>query len=124
MVSFLYVAIGGAAGATLRYGIGQAAAHAAMLPSWVVTLVVNVVGSFLIAFLSIWGQRQYPDAIFFRPLLITGFCGGFTTFSTFTYETHSLFTQGDTRLALLYISSSLLLSICGLLLGYYVGSKM
>ena len=120
MVSFIYVAIGGAAGATLRYGIGQAAAHAAMLPSWVVTLVVNVVGSFLIAFLSIWGQRQYPDAIFFRPLLITGFCGGFTTFSTFTAESYVMFREGAYGLALLYIAGSVLIGLLALWVGLYV----
>lgn len=108
----------------LRYGIGLAIPRGTLLPTWAITLSINVTGSFLIAFLSAIGQRHYPNASFFRPLLITGFCGGFTTFSTFTYEAHSLFARGDTRLAGLYIISSLLFAFAGLLLGYYLGEKM
>ena len=117
----LYVAAGGACGATCRFLLSYLSVSDRGLP--LSTFLANVIGCFLIGIIAVKGEARGWDENLLL-FLKTGFCGGLTTFSTFTYETHSLFTQGDTRLALLYISSSLLLSICGLLLGYYVGSKM
>ena len=51
-------------------------------------------------------------------LLVVGFCGGFTTFSTFTMEVYTLFTEGLSWLALLYIVGSILLSLGALYLGF------
>lgn len=124
MLPFLFVALGGAAGATLRFAISRFLNAATLLPAWVATLCINVLGSFCIALFIALCQR-YPSGLsHLNPLLITGFCGGFTTFSTFTNEAYSLWVRGEIPMALLYVAISLLLSLGGLLVGYYVGEKI
>ena len=73
-MSFLFVLTGGALGSLLRYAAGL------LLPSG--TFFVNMVGSFLIGLLATWLPAGSP----LRLLLITGFLGGFTTFSAFQWE--------------------------------------
>jgi len=123
-MNIVHVAIGGALGSVLRYLISILVTRGVGHPSWVGTLLVNVVGSFLIAIFVALESRQLANHGYFRHLMVVGFCGGFTTFSTFTHEAYQLYMSGDTRLALLYTISSLLLSLGGLMLGLLVASKI
>ena len=77
------------------------------------TLVVNLVGCFLIGFLI----GLCSETGHLRLLFITGFCGGFTTFSTFTAESYTMFREGAYGLALLYIAGSVLIGLLALWLG-------
>jgi CrcB protein len=81
------------------------------------TLIVNISGSLLLGFL--WRYALGTDAISpeVRALLTTGFCGGYTTFSTFTYETLLLFEDGQAVRAGVYAISSVLLSLAAVWLG-------
>lgn len=94
------VAIGGLLGSLLRYwlaGVVQRAANGAAFPAG--TLAVNVLGSFVIGVvmtLSLERGLVDDDA---RIFLTTGFCGGFTTMSTFSYETMTLLRDGEQALA-------------------------
>lgn len=111
------VAIGGAAGSAARFLVGGAIQRASgtSFPVW--TLVINVAGSLLLGFI----MRYAVDGISLnaqtRALLTTGFCGGFTTFSTFSFETVSLIEQGDWRRAAIYI----ILSVGACLIGAFAG---
>ena len=100
----LVVALGGAIGSVARYGAGVVMApHTTTFP-WA-TLLVNVLGAFLIG----WFARLFaaPDADHvMRLALTTGFCGGFTTFSTFTAEFMHQVQAGDWRSAVLYAGIS------------------
>ena len=86
-MTYLSVALGGALGAMLRYGLTGwlQAVTGAVFP--VGTLAVNVIGSLIIGALLELGTGRFLMSVETRLLLTTGFCGGLTTFSTFSYET-------------------------------------
>ena len=108
----LLVALGGALGSVCRY----------LLSGWNVesfpfgTFVVNIVGSLLIGFLVGWVNRGVlvPEM---KLLLVTGFCGGFTTFSTFANESFVMLKVGDALLVALYVALSIFLGILAVWLG-------
>lgn len=98
-MSWLLVALGGAAGAAARFGVAQAFAALDGFP-WA-TFGINVAGSFGLGLL----MGAFPvagDAWRMRALLGIGFCGGFTTFSAFSYETLVLLQRGSPVPALGY----------------------
>ncbi|MDX1416351.1 MAG: fluoride efflux transporter CrcB [Candidatus Promineifilaceae bacterium] len=110
---FLFIAAGGAIGAVMRYVVsGWAYAVLGDGFPWG-TLVVNLIGAFLIGFL--WQLFEYfPISPAIRNLIFIGGLGAFTTFSTFAFETLNLFRAGDTRLGLLNV---VVLDVFGILLG-------
>jgi CrcB protein len=119
LVIFLGAGIGGLA----RYGMGiwtQTVTGPAF--PWG-TLLVNVTGSLLLTFLYVLleGTAGSPE---WRAFLGIGFCGGYTTFSTFSYETIRLLQDGEWRQATFYIVGSIVLSIAGALLGFRLGSML
>lgn len=124
MISVLWVALGGALGSVARYGISLMMGQWAAGHSWIGTLLVNILGCFLIALLMVVAQERYSESPFFTPLLMVGFCGGFTTFSTFTLDIYKLYTSGAVALAALYLFLSLALSALALLAGLCVGGRM
>jgi CrcB protein len=106
----LYVGLGGAAGSILRYVLGGAAQRAMHAGFPYGTLFVNVAGCFLIGVLIKLFLNVEPPASL-RGLLVVGFCGGFTTFSTFTSETIGLAESGAYLRAAVYVMSSLALCL-------------
>lgn len=115
----LAVAGGGAAGSLARYVIGAAVQGRAGSGFPVGTLVVNITGSLLLGFL----MRLLLDSSLASPtvrlMLTTGFCGGYTTFSTFTYETARLIEDGEYERAGLYVALSLALSMAAMFVGLW-----
>lgn len=113
---FLLVALGGAIGSAMRYltAILLARHYTGSIP--LATLVVNVLGCFLIGLLI----GLCSETTYLRLLFITGFCGGFTTFSTFTAESYAMLREGAYGLALLYIVGSVLIGLLALWIGLYV----
>ncbi|MER3480554.1 MAG: fluoride efflux transporter CrcB [Meiothermus sp.] len=117
MGRYLLVMLGGAIGAGLRYGLG-AWIQGLTGPSfpWS-TLVINVSGSFLIGVvlrLSLEGNLSTEARLF----LAVGILGGYTTFSTFSYETLTLIQQGEWLRALLYVTGSVVLGFGAVWLAY------
>lgn len=118
--SVLGVMAGGALGALCRYLVAvwlQARllqTPYAGLP--VATFIVNVVGSFILAFLTGLALRNQLSG-FWHLTLGTGFVGAFTTFSTFELDSHGLLRSGQLGYALLYIGGNLFLGYGALLLG-------
>jgi len=105
-----WIALGGAAGSVSRYVLGGAAQRIAGAPFPVGTLIVNVSGCFLIGILSqhYMNVQVHPQM---RAALITGFCGGYTTFSAFGLETVGLFDGGEYMKAATYVVLSVTLSL-------------
>jgi CrcB protein len=106
-----YVALGSAFGGVSRFLLGAFIQQrtGSVLP--VGTLLVNVSGSLLLGFILRYALATPAITPEVRALLTTGFCGGYTTFSTFSYETVALVEDGDYRRAALYAGLSVLLSI-------------
>jgi fluoride exporter len=113
----LWIALGGAAGSVLRYLVGGAVQRAGGISFPAGTLVVNVTGCFLIGILAQhYMNAQVHPAM--RTLLITGFCGGYTTFSTFSLEAAGLIQGGEYGKAATYMMLSLVLSIAATFAGF------
>ena len=106
----VWIALGGATGTVLRYLAGSAAQKLSSASFPIGTLVVNVTGCFLIGILAqhYMNTQTHPQM---RAALITGFCGGYTTFSAFSLETVGLVQGGEYPKAAAYILLSVLLSI-------------
>ncbi|MDD5949819.1 MAG: fluoride efflux transporter CrcB [Lachnospiraceae bacterium] len=117
-MGFLYVGLGGALGAMLRYAISMLPGKGTF-PVW--TLVTNVLGAILIGFVvQIAAQRDIsPNGMLF---LKTGVCGGFTTFSTFSLEAYTLYEKHLPGQACLYIILSVVLCLGGIYLGTLLAS--
>ncbi len=114
---YLYVGVGCVIGSVARYLVGLALQIFPGLP-WG-TLFVNITGSFIIGFYS---TLSGPDGRLFasarqRQFVMTGICGGYTTFSSFSLETFRLAQSGERKSALLYI----VLSVVGWLLAVWLG---
>lgn len=110
--NILLVAIGGAAGSVCRYLVSKMVASSFPWGSF----TVNIVGSLLIGLLVglVSKDNLSPEL---KLLLITGFCGGFTTFSTFANESFTMLKAGDAILAALYIGISIIIGIIAVWLG-------
>ena len=102
------VSLGGALGSVLRYSAGIVVASIWPLHLYIATVLVNILGCFLIGCVFSWFLLR-PDVSGMTPLLLmTGFLGGFTTFSTFSLDTLRLFNDGQQVQALLYMGVTLL----------------
>lgn len=121
MQNVALVALGGLLGAVARYGMQGLVYRLAPVAFPVGTLAVNVAGCFLVGvFLSLAQERMLLSAAW-RIFLTTGFCGGFTTFSTFSYETVALLQDGQLLYAGLYAGSSVVLGLGATVLGLVTG---
>ena len=119
--NLLYIALGGAFGSALRYFI-QYSIHKTFPNAFPYgTFLVNVVGCFLVGFLISFFAKEKQMSEHLELLLIAGFCGGFTTFSTFAFEGNMLLTQGRTGYAFLYIGLSVLAGMAVAYLGFRLG---
>lgn len=117
MVKILVVGSGGFIGAASRYllAIFINKLYSGSFP--ISTLVINVLGSFFIGFLTQLFAVNYPDNKNLMLFLTTGVLGGFTTFSTFSLETINLFQNGNTLQAVLNMSLSIAFCLTGTFLG-------
>ena len=105
------VAVGGALGSVARYLLGAFIQDRVSIGLPIGTLLINVVGSLLLGFFMALGLETTAITPEVRFLLTTGFCGGFTTFSTFSYETYRLIEDAEYETAGIYIVASVLLSV-------------
>jgi CrcB protein len=86
---FLLVLLGGGVGSLARYMAGTAIAERFGSRFPVGTMAINVTGSFLIGLIMTIITERLPGDLNWRPLLVTGFLGGYTTFSSFEWETYT-----------------------------------
>jgi CrcB protein len=118
-----YVAIGSALGGVARFWLGGFIQQR-VGPSFPVgTLVINITGSFLLGVLMRYTLQSDVVSPELRTMLTTGFCGGYTTFSTFTYETAMLVEDGEYGRASLYVGASLVIALIGMFLGFAVANQ-
>lgn len=116
-VLYGFIALGGALGAMGRY----------FLSTWIYsksdfvfpwgTFAVNMLGSFLLGLVYVWGTEKLAMSPNARAFLAVGFIGAFTTFSTFSLETLNVIKDGEIKTALLYTIGSLVLGLVSVWLG-------
>lgn len=114
MRSLLLVGIGGGAGSMLRYGLSMLMTKLEIHTTWA-TFVVNAFGCLVMGLLIALFARSFNHEL--RLLLVVGFCGGFTTFSTFSADTFSLMAGGDYWMAGLYVFGTVFIGFLALVLG-------
>ena len=120
---FFLVCLGGALGSGARYATSLWAASAIGTAFPFGTLIVNVLGSFLLGFL----MQAIPTSSDLRLMLTTGVMGGFTTYSTFNYETTNYFREGAWMTGFANVASTLagcfIAGLAGLALGRVVAGR-
>jgi fluoride exporter len=118
----LAMMIAGGFGTLARYVVGLAFKNwfgATSLSFPLATLVINVLGSFVLSWITFTAlQNRISDD--WKLILGTGFCGAFTTFSTFELETHALFVKGANLEGVIYVLGNLVLGFLAVLLGVFV----
>lgn len=116
----LYIFIGGGIGSFLRHILASNIAKnfGANFPYG--TMAVNVLGSFIMGIIIEYLSRTLPHSMELRAFLVVGILGGFTTFSAFSLDAILLFERGNLALALIYIMSSVVLSIIAIFAGLMV----
>lgn len=127
MSAYLMVAIGGALGAMSRFAVGKWL-NDLMLKTWPLnsvfpwaTFFINVVGSILIGFVFVLMTEKITSLETYRPLIVIGFLGAFTTFSTFSLEIISLINQQAWLSAISYLLLSCFFGVVGAALGMFMG---
>ncbi|HEX3729197.1 MAG TPA: fluoride efflux transporter CrcB [Opitutaceae bacterium] len=124
---YLLIALGGALGSVLRFFInGLIAPQVSDVDGWIPILVINVTGSFLIGLIF---ALTGPDGRWFassatRLFLMTGICGGYTTFSSFSLQTLNLVRDGYVLRAGANVAGSVVLCLLGVWLGHVAGALL
>lgn len=119
MKSLILVFLGGGFGSILRYVLGKYLnSTEGGLPYG--TFVANIAGSLLIGIILGWAAKSNTFSHHQTLLLATGFCGGFTTFSTFAYENHLFLKSGDFVSFAIYTIASFVMGFLAVFLGMYL----
>jgi fluoride exporter len=115
--NFLVISVAAVVGANLRFFLSRLAAKefGPVFPYG--TLIINIVGSFIVGFFIIWTSERVLLDPRWRLLVVVGFCGSFTTFSSYAFETMSYFEQGQWGLMLTNFLSNNLLCLGSVLVG-------
>ena len=122
MRSYILVMVGGAVGSLLRFLCGK------LLPAFSIntlpwpTFAVNIIGCFLAGTIAAFIKKQELSNDYYL-LAITGFMGGFTTFSAFSLELLQYINNDKWSTAILYIVLSIIVSVAAVFAGWWLGSK-
>jgi CrcB protein len=121
---FLAISVAAIAGANLRFLMSRLAAKefGPVFPAG--TLIINILGSFIAGFFVIWTTERVLLDPRWRLLVVVGFCGSFTTFSSYAFETISYFEQGQWGLMVANILSNNLLCLGSALAGMAVARAL
>jgi fluoride exporter len=120
----LYIAIGSALGGVSRYLFGGFVQRLVDTTFPAGTLVINITGSFLLGLILRYAVETPTLTPEVRAFLTVGFCGGYTTFSTFSYETLELLRDGEWMRASVYVAASVLLSLLGTFIGFALAREL
>jgi CrcB protein len=120
-VTLIGIAVAGAAGALVRYGLGGWIANRYPGSFPIETLVINVSGSLVLGFLFVLLTERFLPHPALRISLTVGFLGAYTTFSTFSLETFRLIEDGAVGLAALNVVASIIAGLVAVYLGVVAG---
>jgi fluoride exporter len=126
VITYLWIALGGALGSMARYGCSSLIANLFGQTFPLGTLMINVLGSFVIGF---FGTMTGPDGRVLvsgdiRQFVMVGICGGYTTFSSFSLQTLTLAQDGEFFRAGLNVTASVVLCLFSVWLGYVAAAAL
>lgn len=121
MTNLLWVAVGGAIGASLRHLSGMAAVRLFGIGFPWGTLLVNIFGSLLMGLLIAWLTKRTGTSPEIRLFVATGILGGFTTFSAFSLDVANMVERGAMSSAFIYIAASVVISLAAVFIGLWFG---
>ena len=125
MLTLAYIALGGLLGTVARYGLqGWVQTRAGSLTFPLGTLVINLLGSLLLGFIVRYATGSTSITPEVRGALTIGFCGGFTTMSTFSYETMMLIHDGAYWHTVLYMGGTVLGSLAAVIAGTAIANRI
>jgi CrcB protein len=124
MKKYLSIGAGGALGAILRYALQQLPLPLDPIYRPLITMLINISGSFLLGFLTILLLKCLPVKPEIRLGMTTGFLGGYTTFSTFCKESVLLFLSGHLLLSVAYAAASVILGLTAAWFGILAAKRM
>jgi len=124
MWTYFGVAVGGAAGCCARYGVTQLIQLVYGKSFPLATLIINVLGCFLMGFLFFETLDRISVSPTLRTAILAGGLGGFTTFSTFAMESILLIEDGEIGYAAAYLLLSVFLGLFAALLGAYIARNL
>jgi CrcB protein len=110
-MNWLYVFIGGGIGSVLRFAFSVLFTRWQLAGLAWATLCANVLACVVFALAWVYFSEKESFMTAYRPLILVGFCGGLSTFSTFSFETFELFKRGDYGFAILTIALNLILCL-------------
>ena len=118
MKTLFYIFVGGGFGSVLRFLISNFTQKLWNIKDFPLgTLAVNIIGCFVIGYASAYFIKVDN---YLKFLIITGFCGGFTTFSAFSIENYSLWQDGNYEILAAYILLSIIVGIVAVFAGFYI----
>ncbi len=123
LIAVFLMSLAGAVGALSRYLLGRFVAERAGTQFPLGTLLINISGAFVIGLIAALVGRKLLSPVA-QLVLATGFLGGYTTFSTMSWEGVQLARGGSTRVSLLYLGGSLLLGLLAAFSGIIVGGLL
>lgn len=121
---YLLVAIGGATGSVLRLAVGRAAIHLLGPGTIWGTFFVNVTGSFALGLFLAWALQRGEVSADLRAMIAIGLLGGYTTFSTLSYDTIRLLEAGEIARAGVNIAASLVVGLVAAFAGILAGRAL
>ncbi len=124
MKALFLIGCGSFVGGVLRYAISRAIHSYSAQPLPWGTLLVNMLGCFALGLITAGLTRHYQLSEEWKLALTVGLCGGFTTFSTFAHETLRFLHDGAWGHAICYAAASFVLSMLGIIAGYYLAGRM
>jgi CrcB protein len=117
VLAYLWISIGAVVGASSRYFLSRFVAKVVTASFPYGTLLINVTGSFILGLFLVWSTERALVDTRWRLLLAIGFCGSYTTFSSYAFESFSLFEQGHYLLFVSNVLASNVLCLAGVLAG-------
>ena len=120
MSILISVFLGGGLGASIRYLVIEQVNKLFLVAFPFGTIAVNVIGAFLIGLLSSYLAERLDVSENVKMFLIVGFCGGFTTFSSFNIEFYQLFSSGEILSSLIYVTTTFVLTV----VAFYIGVSL
>ena len=124
ITKFIAIGFGGACGALLRHFINVSPLQGWLAPFPLPTFLINITGSFLIGLCFVLLTEKFDVPDYFRLMIMVGFLGAFTTFSTFELETFNLIRIKHLITVIFYVFFSLLLGYIGVIAGIWLGRKI